>query len=172
LVVGDVVAEVLHRRRERRREPDSVDAKRLRPAVEVVEPADEARQVADAVAVRVLERARIDLVEDLPPTPFPSMVHDPMIGSAATPVAAVKATRGCKTGATLAAARRAYRSPRWHWGYRHGTSLRRPPTSGPRARRAPPGCRPTRRPRARAAAGRRPGRVRGRGGARLPTGCL
>ena len=66
-VVGDVVAEVGHRRAEDRRQPDRVDAE----IDEVVEAVDDPGQVADAVAVRVLERARIDLVDDagLPPRP-------------------------------------------------------------------------------------------------------
>ena len=64
-VVGDVVAEVAHRRPEDRRQPDGVDAE---PG-EVVQPADQAPQVTDAVPVRVRERPRIDLVDDalLPP---------------------------------------------------------------------------------------------------------
>ena len=64
-VVGDVVAEVGHRRPEDRRDPDGVDAEPL----QVLEPGRDAREVADPVAVRVLERARVDLVDDarLPP---------------------------------------------------------------------------------------------------------
>ena len=64
-VVGDVVAEVGHRRRVEGRDPDGVDAE---PA-QVVEPLDDAAQVADAVAVAVLEAARVDLIDDaaLPP---------------------------------------------------------------------------------------------------------
>ena len=64
-VVRDVVAEVLHRRPVDRRQPDGVDAEPR----EVVEPAGQASQVADAVAVGVRERARVDLVDDrrLPP---------------------------------------------------------------------------------------------------------
>ena len=64
-VVGDVVAIVLHRRLAERRDPDRVHAQLL----DIFQPARDARQVADAVAVRVLEAARIDLVDDrtLPP---------------------------------------------------------------------------------------------------------
>ena len=51
-VIGDVVAEIGHRRAEDRRQPDRVDAE----FHEVIEPAQDARQVADAVAVGVLER--------------------------------------------------------------------------------------------------------------------
>jgi hypothetical protein len=43
-----------------RRQPDGVDAEPL----EVVEAAADAGQVADAVPVRVGERARVDLVDD------------------------------------------------------------------------------------------------------------
>ena len=53
-----------------RRQPDRVDAeRRRRPVVEVVELRDQAGQVAHAVAVRVGEAARVDLVDDaaLPP---------------------------------------------------------------------------------------------------------
>src|SRR4051794_39125364 len=64
-VVRDVVAEVLHRRAEDRRDPDRVDAQPL----QVIESLDDARNVAGAVTVRILERPRIDLIDDpaLPP---------------------------------------------------------------------------------------------------------
>jgi len=64
-VIGHVVAEVLHRRRKNRREPERVDAQ---PA-QVIQARENPRQIADAVAVAVHERARIDLVHDaaLPP---------------------------------------------------------------------------------------------------------
>ena len=83
-VVGDVVAEVEHRRRVERREPDGVDAERRRCAVvQVVESAGDARQVADAVAAGVGEAARVDLVHHamLPPVasrhPFASRSSTP-----------------------------------------------------------------------------------------------
>ena len=64
-IVGNVIAKVGHRRGEDRRQPDGVDAERG----EIVEPPLDTREVADAVAVAVLERARIDLIDDtaLPP---------------------------------------------------------------------------------------------------------
>jgi hypothetical protein len=64
-VVRHVVAEVLHRRRIDRREPQRVDAELL----QVVQARQDPAQVADAVAVRVHERAWIHLVDDaaLPP---------------------------------------------------------------------------------------------------------
>ena len=60
LVVADVVAGVVLRRRVDRREPEHVDAE----LGEVVEVADDPAQVADPVAVGVREAARIDLVDD------------------------------------------------------------------------------------------------------------
>ena len=64
-VVGDVVAEVDLWRGVHGRDPDGVDAELL----EVVEALGDAVEVADAVAVGVLEGARVDLVDDcvLPP---------------------------------------------------------------------------------------------------------
>ncbi len=59
-VVGDVVAEVAHRRGEDRRQPQRVDTE----IGQVVELAGDAGEVADAVAVRIGERPRIDLVDD------------------------------------------------------------------------------------------------------------
>ena len=59
-VVRHVVPPVSVRRRHRRVQPDPVDAEPL----EVVEPRRQAGQVADAVAVRVREGTRIDLIED------------------------------------------------------------------------------------------------------------
>ena len=65
VVVADVVAVVVHRRAVDRAQPHHVDAE----ALEVVEPAQDAAQVTDAVAVRVGEAPGIDLVDDggLPP---------------------------------------------------------------------------------------------------------
>ena len=57
--VGDVVAVVGHRRHHDRVQPDRVDAE----AAQIVEVGSDAVEVADAVAVAVAERARIDLVE-------------------------------------------------------------------------------------------------------------
>jgi hypothetical protein len=64
-VVGDVVAEVGHRRAVDRRQPHGVDPE---PG-EVGQAPPDALQIADAVAVGVLERARIDVVDRrvLPP---------------------------------------------------------------------------------------------------------
>jgi hypothetical protein len=58
--VGDVVAEIGHRRLEEWRHPDRIDPE----ARDVVQARDDARQIADAVVIGVLETARIDLVDD------------------------------------------------------------------------------------------------------------
>ncbi|MNN07338.1 hypothetical protein D3C81_1201620 [compost metagenome] len=59
-VVGDVIAEVGHRRTEERRDPDRIHAQRG----DVVQTLDDAGQVAYPVAVGVEETARVDLVDD------------------------------------------------------------------------------------------------------------
>ena len=59
-VVGDVIAEIGHRRLEERRDPDRVHAQRG----DVVQALDDARQVADPIAVGVEVAARVDLVDD------------------------------------------------------------------------------------------------------------
>ena len=64
-VVGDVVAPVGVGRRHDRAQPQRVDAQ---PG-QVVEPAEQASQVSDAVVVAVGERAHVDLVEHRPPPP-------------------------------------------------------------------------------------------------------
>ena len=72
-IVGHVVAEVRERRRVERRDPQRVDAEPRK----VVEPRGDAREVSDAVAVRVLERAGIDLVDDsVAPRHRPRRVDD------------------------------------------------------------------------------------------------
>jgi hypothetical protein len=58
--VGDVVAEVGQRRRVDGREPRRVGTE----LGEVVETRLDAREISDAVAVGVLERARVDLIDD------------------------------------------------------------------------------------------------------------
>jgi len=64
-IVGDVVAEVGHRRRVDRRDPYRVRPKRR----QVLETPRDAREIADAVAVPVKERSRINLIDhaSLPP---------------------------------------------------------------------------------------------------------
>jgi hypothetical protein len=58
--VRDVVAAVAQRRPVERQQPDAVDAEPL----QVVELLDQPAEVTGAVAVRVEERARVDLLED------------------------------------------------------------------------------------------------------------
>ena len=66
-VVGDVVSPVLVRRDRDRRQPQHVDPQPL----QILELLDDAGQVADAVGVRIRERADVHLVDDglLPPGP-------------------------------------------------------------------------------------------------------
>ncbi len=64
-IVSDVVPEIRHGRRIDRRYPNGVDSE----LDEMIEPSLDTAKVADAIAVRVLKRAGIDLVDDalLPP---------------------------------------------------------------------------------------------------------
>ena len=64
-IIGDVVAEIGHRRGKDRRQPDRVDAERL----QIGQPLDDAGDVADAVGIGILKRARIDLIENAVPPP-------------------------------------------------------------------------------------------------------
>ena len=59
-VVGDVIAAVVLRRGEKRREPEEVDAQLL----QVAELCGDALQVAEPIPVRVVEGFRIDLIDD------------------------------------------------------------------------------------------------------------
>ena len=59
-VVGDVVAVVAQRRGKERQEPDAGDAEVL----QVVEPRQQSREIADAVAVRVGKGANVEFVDD------------------------------------------------------------------------------------------------------------
>jgi hypothetical protein len=64
-VVGDVVAEIGHRGSEDRRQPYRIDAERG----DIGQSLCDALEITNAVAVGILERARIDLVEDAVPPP-------------------------------------------------------------------------------------------------------
>ena len=64
-IVGDVVAAVGQRRRVERRQPDRVDAE----VAQVGQLRPDARDVADAIAIGVGERADVDLVDDRVPPP-------------------------------------------------------------------------------------------------------
>ncbi len=59
-VIADVIAVVRDRRRVDRREPDRVDPEPLQVSESPSHPSD----VADAVAVRILKRTRINLIDD------------------------------------------------------------------------------------------------------------
>src|SRR5262249_16023305 len=65
-IVGDVVAEIGHRRGIDRRDPDGVDPE----PVEIIDAIEGAVQVADAVTIAVLKGARIDLIDDGLPPPW------------------------------------------------------------------------------------------------------
>src|SRR6185437_1465108 len=65
-VIGDVIAEIAHRREEERREPDGVDAERRH----VIQFLGDAGEIADAVAIAVEKTAGIDLVDDGAGPPF------------------------------------------------------------------------------------------------------
>src|ERR1700687_3426897 len=71
-VVRNVVAEISHRGRKDRRQPDRVNAKPL----QIGQPVDDPRDIPDPVTVRILKRARIDLIEyAVPPPEFVAPVH-------------------------------------------------------------------------------------------------
>jgi len=70
-VRGDIVAEVLHGRREERRDPDAVHAE----ASDVFQALANALEIADAIAVAVGEAARIDLVDDAAAPPWRRRAH-------------------------------------------------------------------------------------------------
>jgi len=70
-VVGNVVAIIRHRRLEEGRHPDGVHAE----AGDVLQPANDARQIAYAIAIGVLKAARVDLVDDRPLPPLLLLMH-------------------------------------------------------------------------------------------------
>ena len=90
-IVGHVVAEVLHRRGEERRQPDPVDAE----AGDVVEAAGNARQIADAVAVRIAKAARVDLIDHRAAPPLAHAVLSFVRYAAERPVSSVSG-RPCR----------------------------------------------------------------------------
>jgi hypothetical protein len=64
-VVGNVIAEIHHGRRKDRRKPERIDSE----LDQIRQTLQDATQITDAVAIAVLERPRIDLVDHagLPP---------------------------------------------------------------------------------------------------------
>jgi hypothetical protein len=86
-IVGDVVAAVEQRRGIPRTDPEGVDAE----LGEITEPRPDAVDVADAVAVRVGERPRVDLVDDGAAPPL--VCHEPDSGTPRPIWAATASTR-------------------------------------------------------------------------------
>src|SRR3954466_1464001 len=81
-VVGNIVAEISHRRGIDRRQPDRVHAE----PIEIIEPRDNPAQIANAVPAGVLKRTRVDLVDDPPLPPLVLLagirrVHDDQVYS-------------------------------------------------------------------------------------------
>jgi hypothetical protein len=72
-IVGNVIAEVGHRRPEEGRQPDRLDAQ----AGDMIEMRRDAREIPDSIAIRVGEAARIDLVNGrtAPPRPLLARLH-------------------------------------------------------------------------------------------------
>jgi len=64
-ILGHVIAEILHRRGEERADPDRVGAE----AGDMRQAADDAQKVTDAVAIRVLKTAGVDLIDHRTPPP-------------------------------------------------------------------------------------------------------
>ena len=58
--IGHIIAGVLHRRRVKRIEPYGIHAE----ALDIIELGDDARQITDAIAVRVVKCLRVNLVND------------------------------------------------------------------------------------------------------------
>lgn len=86
-VIGDVIAEIAHRRGEEGREPDRVGAERRN----MIEMRGNARQVADPIAVRVRIAARVDLVDHRAAPPVAIQLrlgHARRLAHLAPPVAA------------------------------------------------------------------------------------
>src|ERR1700674_919141 len=86
-VIRDVVTEIGYWRRIDRRYPNGVDTQ----PDEMIEAIDNAFQVADAIAVAVLEGARIDLIDNprLPPrrySPHDTSSIIPVLHAAQTPI--------------------------------------------------------------------------------------
>jgi len=71
-VIGHVIAEIQHRRAEERRDPDRINTQ----IGHVIQPVDDPGQIADPVAVAVLETARVDLVDHRAAPPVPIRRHD------------------------------------------------------------------------------------------------
>src|SRR5580704_18024817 len=64
-IIRNVISEIRHRRRINRRNPNRIDAK----SHHMVEALNDSRKIADSIAVGILKRPRINLIDDatLPP---------------------------------------------------------------------------------------------------------
>ena len=84
-IVGDVIPEIAHRALEERRQPHPIDAQRLH----MIQLCRNTLEVADAIAIRVHERAGIDLVEHRTAPPASRFVsrHARSPGSPGMPIA-------------------------------------------------------------------------------------
>src|SRR5262249_52358268 len=88
-IVGNVVPEIFHRRGEERRQPDRRHVERG----DVVEMPGDAVEIADAVAVRVGEAARIDLIDRRAAPPGTLDRHCPPPAAQMTKSSGASATR-------------------------------------------------------------------------------
>src|SRR5215470_2257399 len=70
-IVADVVTEIGHRRGEDWRDPDRIDAQ----LDQIIEAREDPVEITDAVPVRILKRARVDLIDDAPLPPGESAWH-------------------------------------------------------------------------------------------------
>ena len=69
-IVRHIVAHISLRRWIKRRKPNRIDAKRIVAALNIIKLIDHAAQVADAIAIRILKRSRIDLIKSVNVAPF------------------------------------------------------------------------------------------------------
>ena len=69
-IVRHIVAHISLRRWIKRRKPNCIDAKRIVAALNIIKLIDHAAQVADAIAIRILKRSRIDLIKSVNVAPF------------------------------------------------------------------------------------------------------
>ena len=69
-IVRHIVAHVSLRRRIKRRKPNCINTKRIVAALNIIKFSNHAAQVADAIAIRILKRSRIDLIKSVNVAPF------------------------------------------------------------------------------------------------------
>ena len=71
-VIGNVIAEIIHRRGKEWRNPHSIDAE----TGNIIQPLNDARQIADTVSVAILIGPRIDLIDHRAAPPI-FLLHKP-----------------------------------------------------------------------------------------------